>query len=106
MMHASRDNIRVVKEKLEIQLLVCNGAKSPSDHKIDVALVQFPVQCLHMAGHEMKHDARIAPREPLDNGGNEARGQQGAASDPHFARRRIGEKLDVLQGLAQVVEYR
>ena len=30
---------------------------------------------------------------------------EGAASDPHFPSRRVGEKLDVLHALAQVVEY-
>ena len=49
--------------------------------------VKFAVQCLHVSGHEMKHDARIAPGEPIDDGGNEARGQKGVASDPHFPSR-------------------
>ena len=74
-MRARRDDKRVIKEKFEVQSLVCNGAKSPCDQKIDVTLAQFTVQRLHISGHEMKHDARIAPGEPIDNGRNEARGQ-------------------------------
>ena len=79
-----RDDTRVIKEKFEIQSLVCNGAKSPYDQEIDVTLAQFAVQRLHISGHEMKHDARIAPGEPIDHGRNKARGQKGGASDPHF----------------------
>src|SRR4030088_2465702 len=52
----------------------------------------------------MKHEARIASREPIDETRDKARGQQGAASDPHFPSRRIGEKLDVLHRLAQAIE--
>src|SRR5258708_36554250 len=62
-------------------------------------------RCIRLSDHEMKHDARIAPGEPVDDAGNEARGEKGAASDPHFANRRIGEKLDALDALVQVLEY-
>src|SRR5262245_65163660 len=54
---------------------------------------------------EMEHDARIAPGEPVDDAGNETRREKGAASNPHFSSRRVGEKLDVLHALVQVVEY-
>src|SRR5579864_1409479 len=60
---------------------------------------------IRLSDHEVEHDARIAPGEPVDDAGNEARGEKGAASDPHFANRRIGEKLDALDALVQVVEY-
>ena len=53
------------------------------------------------AGHKMKDNPRIAPREPINDGGNEARGQQGLASDPHFSGRRVGQKLNVLHALSQ-----
>src|SRR5882762_6214391 len=53
----------------------------------------------------MKHDSRITLGEPLDDGRNEGRGENGAACDPHFPRRRVGEKLDVFDALAQVIEY-
>src|SRR5256885_8250836 len=62
-------------------------------------------RCIRWRNHEMKHDARIAPGEPVDDARNEARGEKGAASDPHFASRRVGEKLDVLHALVQVIEY-
>src|SRR5205807_7310148 len=58
-----------------------------------------------MSGHEMEYEAWMAPREPIDESGNKARGQQGAASDPHVPNRGVGEKFDVPHALAQVVEY-
>jgi hypothetical protein len=63
------------------------------------------VQRLHISGHEMEYDARMAPRETIDDSGNEARGQKGSASDPHFSDSGVGEKFDVLDALAQVIEY-
>ena len=41
----------------------------------------------------MKHDAREAPGEPIDNGRNKARGQKGIASYSQLASRRVGKKL-------------
>ncbi len=105
-MRAGRDDIGVIGEKFEIQCSSARGPNLRSDQEIDVTFAQFSVQCLHMSGHEMKHDARIAPREPLDDGGNEACGQQGAASIRTSPVRRVGEKLDILQRLAQVIEHR
>ena len=52
----------------------------------------------------MKHDARITPEEPIDHRRNKARGQKRVASDPHFSRLRVGEKLDVLHAQLQLVE--
>src|SRR5260370_36846975 len=60
-------------------------------------------RCIRLSDHEMKHNARIAPGEPVDDAGNEARGEKGAASDPHFANRRIGEKLDALDAVVQII---
>ena len=62
-------------------------------------------RCIRLLDLEMKHDARIAPGEPVDDAGNETRGEKGAASDPHFTSCRVGEKLDVLHALVQVIEY-
>jgi hypothetical protein len=106
MLRARHDDERVIKEKIEALSLVCNAAESPCNQEIDVALAQLTVQRLRLCGHKMKDDARISPAEPLDDGRNEARGHQGRASDPHFSSRRVGEELDVLQALPQVVEYR
>src|SRR5258707_474872 len=53
----------------------------------------------------MKHDARIAPRESIDDGGYEGRGQSGDRSDSNFASRRIRKKLDVLYSATQIIEH-
>jgi hypothetical protein len=54
--------------------------------------------------YEVKDDARIAPRKPIDDGGNEARGEMESAPDPHFSGLWVREKLDVLDALAQGIE--
>ena len=98
------DDIGVIKKRLEVHSLVCSGRESTHDQEIDIALAQFTAQWLQICGHEMKYDARIAPRQPVDDGRNKARRQNGGASDPDFAGHGVGEKLDVLHRLAQVVE--
>src|SRR6266545_5616419 len=104
MLRARRDDIGVIKEKFEAQSLVCNRTESPCDQEVDVTPAQFTVQCFRRCSHEMKHDARIAPGEPIDESRSEARGQQGAASNPQFPSRRVGKKLDILYRLAQDIE--
>ena len=52
----------------------------------------------------MKHHAWIAPREAIDDGRDEARAERRGAPDPHLARGRVGEELDVLDALPQLIE--
>jgi len=52
----------------------------------------------------MKHHAWKTPREAIDDGRDEARAERGGAPDPHLARGRVGEELDVLDALAQLIE--
>src|SRR5262249_7349115 len=63
------------------------------------------MQCFGWFDHEMRYDARMAPGKPFDDAGNETRSERGSASNPHLSSRRVGEKLDVLHALAQVIEY-
>ena len=43
-------------------------------------------------------------RQPVDDGGNEMRGDGDRASDPQFSGGRIGQEIDVLHALLQLVE--
>ena len=52
----------------------------------------------------MKHHAWKTPREAIDDGRDEARAERGGAPDPHLARGRVGEELDVLDALPQLIE--
>jgi len=52
----------------------------------------------------MNHDARKAPGEWIDDCGHKVRRQKWIASDSHFSGGRIGEILDALHTLAQVIE--
>ena len=58
-------------ENLEAELLICKGAATPCDQEVNVALAQFTMQCVRPCGHKMKNDARIAPREPIDDDSDE-----------------------------------
>src|SRR5215467_909970 len=53
----------------------------------------------------MKHDARIAAGDPVDDGRHKARRHTWMASDPDFSSSRVGEKFDFPRALAQVIEY-
>src|SRR5262249_26234569 len=95
-----------VVENFEVEFFSCKEAESPCDQEIDLTLAQLMVQSVRFRDRDdMKYDSRIMLREPLDDCGNEGRGVNGAASDSHFSDRWVGEKLDVLHRLVQVVEY-
>jgi hypothetical protein len=64
------------------------------------------VQRYYFRDYEMKHDARIAAGDRIDDGRNKARGQAWMTSDPQFPSCRVGEKFDFLHALAQVIEHR
>lgn len=51
-----------------------------------------------------KHEAGIQSGKLVNETGNEAGGEQRAASNPNFASRRIGNRLDIFHCLAQVIE--
>ena len=91
-----RDDIAIFKKKLEIQPLVSHLAAVPHDQQIDFALAQVAVQCLYVARHELKFDPRMTPGEPIYESGDEARGQKGRASNPHFSSGGVGQKFDAL----------
>jgi hypothetical protein len=88
-----------------VQPLVCGRTLPSRDQEIDVTFAKFTVHRFCKRGNEVKHDARIAPREPIDDRKAKARCQQGIASDSNFPSRRVGEKLDVLQALSQIIKY-
>jgi hypothetical protein len=62
------------------------------------------MQRLYIAGDEMKCDPRMAPREPIYEGGNEACRQKLGAANPHFPSGRIGQKFDALHALTEIIE--
>ena len=105
-MSADRDDTRLIKEKFEVQPLVYNGADIPCNQEIDITLAQIVSQSLVISGREMNYDARIALAQPIDDGRGEACCKKRITSDSDFAGCRIGEKLDVLHCLAQIVKHR
>ncbi len=46
----------------------------------------------------------MALGELVDDSRDEARGESGVATDPHFASRRVGEKLDLFDALPKFIE--
>src|SRR5262245_37078736 len=63
------------------------------------------MQFVRPCGHKMKDDARIAPREPIDDCRYETGRTGQCVPNPHLPSRRVGEKLDVLHALTQLIEY-
>src|SRR5262249_37868888 len=99
------DERRIV-EKFETKFLVSKTGRSASNQEVDLTLSQFTAQSFRfLSCDEVKHHSRIARREPFDDGRNEDFGEIGAASDPHFPGSGVGETLDLLDSLAQVIEY-
>src|SRR5262245_36884827 len=63
------------------------------------------MQRLCLSCQYMKHNAWKTPGKSINNGRYEAGGQIGVASDPNFPSGWIGERLNVLHRLAQIIEY-
>src|SRR5262245_21332275 len=107
MLGTRHHEIRVIEQMFEAQLFVRNGAPPACDEKINISREKLALQLLRcFRAHETKYHARIAPRNPFDDSGDEARGMMVAASDPNFPGLRIGEELDVPYSLAQVIKHR
>src|SRR5262249_112509 len=62
------------------------------------------VQRFRLGACDMKSNARILFRYPINDVGDEARGDKRITSDSDLASRRIGKEFDILHTLAQVVE--
>src|SRR5262244_2168821 len=62
------------------------------------------LKCILSRDHEMKHDARIAPGDPVNDGGNKTGGDKGTACDAHFPGRGVDEEFNVLHARLQLVE--
>src|SRR5262249_42281780 len=103
--HACQDDKCVVVEGFEAELLFFKGAATPGDDEVKAPRVQFTMQEVRPGGHDMKNNAGVTPREPIDDGGDKAVSARQCVSDPHLSDCRIGKKLDMLHTLAQIVEY-
>src|ERR1051325_9305513 len=97
---------RAVEEKFEPYARVREGAHSRRDSEVDAAIEKHGVERLHKSGREGKSDARMASREAIDDRGNEARGKRRDGANANFSTYGIGEKLDLVYCLAQIVEHR
>jgi hypothetical protein len=52
----------------------------------------------------MNDNARILPREAIEDGAAEAGGDSGRSCDPYFSCRRVGQEFDVSDSLPQLIE--
>src|SRR5262249_17121473 len=66
---------------------------------------QFTMQSVRFFScEEMKYDSRVTPGEAFDDRRAKVFGDIGTATDPDFPSSRVGEKLDILYALLQLVE--
>src|SRR5262249_1213907 len=71
---------------------------------IDFALLKGAVCHRWIGLQQMKDDARILPGKLIDDGRYQACGKDRIGSNPQLPYRRVGEELDVLHGLLQLIE--
>ena len=76
------------------------------EKEIEPALAQAAVLlCTRHDRRHMNGDSRIFPVEPLEHRRQQAYDHGIVRADPDLADRRIGQELDVLHRLAQVIEH-
>ena len=82
--------VGIFEEKFEAFSFVRKRAQFSRDQEINVTLVQITMQRIGPRIHKMKHNARMALQEPIDNGRDKAGTKRRDASDPNLASTRIG----------------
>src|SRR5262249_44122517 len=76
-----------------------------SDNEIDLSLAQFAVLLRYGPhGCHINGDTRILLSEPAEYRRNQAGNDEFIACDPDFTDRRIGQELDALHALTQLIE--
>src|SRR5262249_48826764 len=101
---ARRQDVWALEEKLEAPLFVGYGPTVSKDQEINAALGQLAAQQRGRAGHDVKRDAPVTPREPIDDGRDEACSERIGAADPRLAGRRVAEILNILDALPELFE--
>src|SRR5215470_17236671 len=90
-----------------MQILVFDRRHHSPDSEIDTPLAQIAVLRRDVGGlYHCEYQTRILPGQPVDHRWEEPRVHYLTASDPHLARRGVGQKLYLPHPLAQVVEDR
>jgi hypothetical protein len=95
-----------MQENFGIHQLFIDWSDEVRDHDIHFSLFQGPSGCNRIDVENLKGETGISPGEPIDNAGNETHRDSDRSSNPHFSRRRIGEKFYVLDALPKLIERR
>src|SRR5260370_40898635 len=83
-----------------------SGGNRPMTSWIDLALARFALQARCVCLDDMKDDARILLQEAIEDGRGQSRRHRFGASDAQFPGRGVGQELDVLYALPQLIEDR
>src|SRR5262245_1000761 len=77
-----------------------------AEAKLATAIAQVVKERGPLSYGDLKYDARILARQPVDDGEDDSLGNSGAGAQFHLSRRRVGKKLDILHSLFDLVEGR
>src|SRR5436309_3436900 len=76
------------------------------DNELNVSFHQLSVETCCVTGDGMEGHLLMFPRQPIDAGRYDRNAKRIGSADAQLARRRIGQEVDVLNALAQIVEDR
>jgi hypothetical protein len=76
----------------------------PDKAKFNVTIAQLIMELNALVVRNVKNDARVLPRQPMDHRKYDTLRQGWAAADSHLTCGGVGEKLDILQSLINLIE--
>jgi hypothetical protein len=94
-LRTGRNHERVVVEKFYVHGVVRHRSRAARNHQLDFAPLESAIDHCRFGRQQMNAHTRISPRKSIHDCGNEARANEDRSPDPHVARSRVGEELDV-----------
>ena len=102
---ANNRDQRIVKQKFNVEIPLCIRHDDSPENEIHAALAKITMQHCPRGGlHHGERDSRVLPRKPGNNVWNQTGNHYLYGSDTNFSGGRIGQIVDLLNALLQIIE--
>src|SRR6266849_9578744 len=101
---STHDDKWLIVENFCLNTVLNNRFVDVQGQQIDFSLLKGAACHIRIGNQQVKENARIPPCELTEDAVHEACGNDDRSSDPQLPYSRVGEELDVLHGLLQLIE--
>src|SRR4029079_2424833 len=99
-----RHDVGTLEQTFEADPAVEIFSKVAMDQKVDAAFIEAAPVLIAIEDLDVEGDPRITPCQTVNHGRDKACGDRRRCPDAYIARAWVGEKIDVLDALPQLVE--